>query len=128
MRRRATERRRGDEALRPRRARRQAFLLTPPAALIAHLGSLLTLTISRLRVDSGIKVGQLLTHTRADRTRALMLHAILTDMAKALRPLHGVVELGIFDFSHRPSAPDSAGTDYGCNEWGKSKPRVDSPW
>jgi len=63
VRRRATERRRGDEALRPRRARRQAFLLTPRAALIAHLGSLLTLTISRLRVDSGIKVGLLLTYS-----------------------------------------------------------------
>jgi len=41
-----TARRRGEVVAlrRPRRARRQAFLLTPPAALIAHLGSLLTLT------------------------------------------------------------------------------------
>ena len=45
VRRRATRRRGEVVALRrPRRARRQAFLLTPPAALIAHLGSLLTLT------------------------------------------------------------------------------------
>jgi len=45
-----TVRRRGlGEALRPRRASRHAFLLTPPACLIAHLGSLLTLTTQRLR-------------------------------------------------------------------------------
>ena len=42
VRRRLTARvaRRRVEGLRPRRARRQAFLLIPPACLIAHLGSL----------------------------------------------------------------------------------------
>jgi len=30
--------------------------------------------------------------------------------------------------SHKPSAPDSAGTDCGYNEWGKSMPHADSPW
>jgi len=54
-------RRRGlGEALRPRRASRHAFLPIPPACLIAHLGSFLTLG-TRLRLDSGIKVGLLLT-------------------------------------------------------------------
>ena len=45
-------------------------------------------------------------HTRADGTRALMLHAILTDLAKALRPLHGVIELGVFNYHN--SAPGKA--------------------
>jgi len=67
-------------------------------------------------------------HTRAARTDALMLHAICTGMARAHRIIayQHPAELRVI-ISHKPSAPDSAGTDCGYNEWGKSMPHADSP-
>jgi len=55
-------------------------------------------------------------HTRADGAEAAVLAAVLAH--------HHIPALS----SHRPSAPDSAGTDCGYNEWGKSMPRAGSPW
>jgi len=70
VRRRVTERRRGDEALRPRRASRHAFLLTPPACLMAHLGSLLTLTTRWLREAAVKSLGAMLAVVNSHRRAA----------------------------------------------------------
>jgi len=50
----------------------------------------------------------------ADRVKALVIPCVSLLAQEAL--------------NHRPSAPDSAGTAAGCNEWGKSMPHAGSLW
>ena len=85
-----------DEDLRPRRASRHAFLLIPPACLIAHLGSLLLGT--RLPVASGIKVGELLNY----------LLLIWMALVAGLNPLFSSINKILIDFTATGARSDMA--------------------